>query len=104
MPIVTTYKYFLLIWTFLGPPCFPLIGSWYAIPGQGIEKRVSEWRKKYGNIIGHRVGFKNFVVISGYKEAVSALKNDNFQNRTHTTNSPETFPKDVGKCIKLLLL
>lgn len=83
----------------------PIIGSWYSVPGQGVELKVAEWRKKYGNIIGHKMGCKNLVLIAGYKETVSALKHKNFQTRIHTTTlTHRTFYKVLGKNDTYLLV
>lgn len=59
----------------------PYVGSIYAVPGQGVHHSIEDWRKKYGNIIGHKYGSAYEVYITGIDESLAAMKHPNFQGR-----------------------
>ncbi|XKL64911.1 hypothetical protein PGB90_004997 [Kerria lacca] len=80
-----------------GPLFLPFIGSWYTIPGTKTENQVHGWRKKYGNIIGHKMGHQYMVFISGFEEVVSGLKNSKFQKRIQSKLfQSRTFDQNLG--------
>lgn len=81
-----------------GPIFLPLIGSWWGLPPKGIENKIPGWRKRYGNIIGHKIGFRYLAIISGNENIVAGLKHPNFQSRLHTsTLTDRSFRKILGK-------
>lgn len=88
-----------------GPPLLPFIGSWYCLPPICIGRDVAVWRKEYGNIIGHRIGFgKNLVIITGFEEIVAGLKHPNLQNRVSTDfQKARSFNQKLGLFNKQLL-
>ncbi|XKL64912.1 hypothetical protein PGB90_004998 [Kerria lacca] len=80
-----------------GPLFLPIVGSWYTIPARKAEDEIHRWRKKYGNIIGHKIGNQYVVFVSGFEEVISALKNKNFQNRFQSKLlRSRTFNRNLG--------
>ncbi|KAK7595184.1 hypothetical protein V9T40_001617 [Parthenolecanium corni] len=80
-----------------GPLNLPLIGSWYDIPARGVETKIPGWRKRYGNIIGLKIGFRYLVIVCGNEDIVAGLKHPNFQSRLHTsTLTDRSFRKVLG--------
>ena len=86
MEIVTRI---LLIRETIGPIFLPVIGSIYAVPGQAAHFEIEKWRKKYGNIIGHKYGPSFEIYVTGTEESLAAMKHPNFQGRKifHHRNS-----------------
>lgn len=83
-----------------GPLNLPLIGSWYDIPARGVETKIPGWRKRYGNIIGLKIGFRYLVIVCGNEDIVAGLKHPNFQSRLHTsTLTDRSFRKVLGELI-----
>lgn len=83
---------------FIGPLLLPIVGSWYSFPATGAAKKVPQWRKRYGNIIGHKFGFKYLVVVTGEEEVINGLKHPNFQNRVNAEFfQSRTRKKKLGK-------
>ncbi|XP_065207646.1 farnesoate epoxidase-like [Planococcus citri] len=64
-----------------GPVFLPFIGSIWSLPAKGMEYSIPKWKKKYGNLVGHKLGYEKLVVFCGSHEIVEGLKHPNFQGR-----------------------
>lgn len=69
---------------FEGPILFPFIGSAWTIPAKGMEYVIPKWKKKYGNIVGHKLYSEKMAVFCGKEEIFEGLKHPNFQGRYHS--------------------
>uniref|UniRef100_A0AAT9UTP2 Cytochrome P450 3637B1 n=1 Tax=Maconellicoccus hirsutus TaxID=177089 RepID=A0AAT9UTP2_MACHI len=67
-----------------GPLLLPIIGSAWTIPGKGMEYLIPKWKKKYGNIIGHKLCNEKLVVLCESEDIIEGLKHPNFQGRFHS--------------------
>lgn len=83
-----------------GPPLLPLIGTWYCLPSVPVSKDVAAWRKKYGNVIGHKLGFRYIVFVTGREEIIAGAKHPNLQARSSSEFfKKRTFGKRLGSPI-----
>ncbi|XP_065207645.1 farnesoate epoxidase-like [Planococcus citri] len=64
-----------------GPTFLPFIGTSWILPAKGSEKLIPEWRKKYGNLVGHKLYQEKLVFFCGSQEIIEGLKHPNFQGR-----------------------
>ena len=76
-----------------------MIGTIPFIPSKNVHfVMMTEWKKKYGNIIGLMMGKRPAIVITGAEEVLEALRRDEFQGRPDTFNSRDrAFNKRLGE-------
>ncbi|KAK2736359.1 hypothetical protein FQN55_001654 [Onygenales sp. PD_40] len=57
-----------------GPPTVPVLGNLHLIPRTKAFVLFTEWRKKYGSIIGLKFGGSNFVILNSYQDVQELLE------------------------------
>ncbi|XP_063241155.1 methyl farnesoate epoxidase-like [Bacillus rossius redtenbacheri] len=64
-----------------GPTCWPLMGSFFAVPKKDLHLTLMRWKDEYGPLVGAMFGPRRVVLVAGPREVLEVLRRDEFAGR-----------------------